>query len=580
MIAVTRAEAQQGFNNGGLNTCSVVLNPNLLPTSTCYGYINSIPTFFSWQAPGSALPLVFANGVGSGNTGNLNGGVSIDILGNVLLPKPGGTLTMQGAVSAGGTTGTNGQVLTSTGTGAIWAAGGGGGGVGDTITLTSAVTGTGTINVGGTATIATTFGTLGPSTLFGNAATINAVPTALAVGADLTLAPSGTLSVAGIPATTLFGNPGTVTAPPSSIVVGSNLTLTTGGTLNATNGGGSVTSITCNNGLSGGIITTTGVCSITPIAAHSLFGNPTAGAAVPAAVAVGTGLTLAASGTLSSTGTATVTSITFNGGLTSSPNPVIGAGTASLAAIANGDVLANISGSSLAPVGVTGPAFVDAAFGATVGNVLQRGTAGWAGLSSATAGQIFESGGTGVADSWVSAIPAGTTANLLSATGTLGLSSAVTVTNGVTLTGGTLSANGVPAATTGNLLCATGTIGIAAACANITQMVSVPLASSANLVAAGTTYLEIGIPWTSETINSVSIITGGSGTPSFTTSFLINGATITSCGSINSTTSLTTTSCTAANTMGATDLLTMVVSNVSGTPELASVQLKYSHSVP
>lgn len=49
----------------------------------------------------------------------------------------------------------------------------------------------------------------------------------------------------------------------------------------------------------------------------------------------------------------TVTSITFNNGLTSAPNPVIGIGTAGLASIAQNTVLGNVTGGSAVPIALS-----------------------------------------------------------------------------------------------------------------------------------------------------------------------------------------------------------------------------------
>ena len=89
---IAPAGAQQGFNSGGLNTCSVIQNPNLLPISTCYGYINGTPTFFTQQPAGSALPLNFDNFVGQ--TGHTPAPIAI---------SPSGVPTFSNAVLANNT---------------------------------------------------------------------------------------------------------------------------------------------------------------------------------------------------------------------------------------------------------------------------------------------------------------------------------------------------------------------------------------------------------------------------------------------------------------------------------------------
>lgn len=143
--------------------------------------------------------------------------------------------------------------------------------------------------------------------------------TSLATGSGLTGGPitnSGTVSLATRTASTIMGNPGTAAAVPSDIAIGSGLTLASNGTLTATGSGGSVTSIATAAPLTGGPITTTGTVALASQAASTLFGNAGTASAVPAAVAVGSGLTLAANGTISATGSGgTVTSIVAGDGL-------------------------------------------------------------------------------------------------------------------------------------------------------------------------------------------------------------------------------------------------------------------------
>lgn len=297
-----------------------------------------------------------------------------------------------------------------------------------------------------------------------------------------------------------------------------------------------VNSVMAGPGLTGtpNPIVSTGTISLAAVA-PGLVGNSGTASAVPTGVAVGAGLTLTAGGTLNSTVTGgTVTSVTAGTGLTATAtNPITASGTIAIAPTPAGQMLANITGATNSPTGVTGTAFLDNNFGSAVGYNLQRTSGGWA--------QVL-------------ATPAGTTANLLGATGTAGAAVLVTVANGVSLAGGTLGLS------------------------SLTGMVSVPLGGLGSVVTAGTMYLAIGIPWVSDTINSMSVLSTGTGT--FTAAFAIGGATITSCGSVNSATSLVVTGCTGANVLSSTSLFTLVISNVSGTASLASVQFTHTHSVP
>ncbi len=70
------------------------------------------------------------------------------------------------------------------------------------------------------------------------------------------------------------------------------------------------------SGLAGGTITTTGTVSLGTQAASSLLGNPGTAVAVPSAVVIGSGLSLATNGTLTATGSGgSVTSVVAGGGL-------------------------------------------------------------------------------------------------------------------------------------------------------------------------------------------------------------------------------------------------------------------------
>ena len=100
-------------------------------------------------------------------------------------------------------------------------------------------------------------------------------------------------------------------------------------------------------------------------------------------------------------GTGTVTSITFNNGLTSSPNPIVDSGTAGLAAIADLRVLANISGGSAVPVANSVTAILDATAGSTRGSVLERGASAWTIVAPGAANTIFTSAGSGADPAYV-----------------------------------------------------------------------------------------------------------------------------------------------------------------------------------
>jgi hypothetical protein len=75
-------------------------------------------------------------------------------------------------------------------------------------------------------------------------------------------------------------------------------------------------------------------------------------------------------------------------------------GIPALAAIADGDVLANTSGGSAAPVATTISTVIDHALGNTQGDVLYRNSSGWVVLAPGTSGQVLTTGGTSANPSW------------------------------------------------------------------------------------------------------------------------------------------------------------------------------------
>lgn len=104
-------------------------------------------------------------------------------------------------------------------------------------------------------------------------------------------------------------------------------------------------------------------------------------------------------------GAGTVLSVGSGTGLTG--GPITGSGTLSLAAIASGDVLANTSGSSAAPIPTTVSLLLDTVFGSARGDVLYRGATGWAALTPGTSGQFLATGGTAGDPSWQNAPTSG-----------------------------------------------------------------------------------------------------------------------------------------------------------------------------
>jgi hypothetical protein len=87
--------------------------------------------------------------------------------------------------------------------------------------------------------------------------------------------------------------------------------------------------------------------------------------------------------------------------------PITSTGTLSLAAIANGSVLANTSGSSAAPIATSVSLLLDSVFGSARGDVLYRAASGWAALTPGTSGQFLATGGSAGDPSWQNAPTSG-----------------------------------------------------------------------------------------------------------------------------------------------------------------------------
>jgi hypothetical protein len=97
---------------------------------------------------------------------------------------------------------------------------------------------------------------------------------------------------------------------------------------------------------------------------------------------------------------------------------ITSSGTIALATIADGDLLANISGGALAPSATTLTALLDYTIGNVQGDVLYRNASGWVVLPPGTAGQALVTGGASANPSWtVPALAAIADADLLANTG-------------------------------------------------------------------------------------------------------------------------------------------------------------------
>jgi hypothetical protein len=228
-------------------------------------------------------------------------------------------------------------------------------------------------------------------------------------------------------------------------------------------GGGTVTSVGTGTGLTGGTITSSGTISLASIADGLILGNISGGGAAPTPTALSDlidhvlgnsrGQILyrgAAAWAALNPGTSgfflktlgagadptwanpsaggTVTSVSTGTGLTGGPITV--SGTISLASISDKNLLANVSGGSAAPTPTTLTALIDAALGATRGQILYRNATVWTVLNPGTAGQILQTGGAGADPAWAAAGAGGTVTSVATGTG---------LTGGPITTSGTIS---------------------------------------------------------------------------------------------------------------------------------------------
>ncbi len=127
-------------------------------------------------------------------------------------------------------------------------------------------------------------------------------------------------------------------------------------------------------------------------------------------------------------GGGTVTNIATGPGLVG--GPISTSGTVALATVASHTVMANTTGGTAAPAGVTLTSLVDAAIASTQGDVLYRGSSVWSALAPGTSGQVLTSGGAAANPSWTTLSNVGTVTSVATGTG---------------LTGGPITASGTVA---------------------------------------------------------------------------------------------------------------------------------------
>lgn len=124
-------------------------------------------------------------------------------------------------------------------------------------------------------------------------------------------------------------------------------------------------------------------------------------------------------------GSGTVTSIATGTGLTGGTITTIG--TISLAAVADGTMLANTSGGSAAPIPTTLSALLDHVAGSAQGDILYRNASGWVVLAPGTSGYFLKTLGAGANPAWANPSAGGTVTSIATGTG---------------LTGGTITVSG------------------------------------------------------------------------------------------------------------------------------------------
>ena len=253
-----------------------------------------------------------------------------------------------------------------------------------------------------------------------------------------------TLTLANRGAVTLMGNPGTAAAKPSDVSIGNGLTLSPTGTLSAE--------------VDNRFAFNSGTIALASVGATTLFGNSSTASAEPAGtIAIGSGLSLSTTGTLSATAppdTDLVTAV--------DSRFAVNSGTLALANTASGTLFGNSSTASAEPAGtiaigagVTLSAAgtlsstglggtvtkVDTGTGLTGGPVTTTGTVS---LATRTASTLMGNPGTVAATPSDIAIGSGlslSTAGTLSSTG-LGGTVTQVATSGAGISGGPITTAG------------------------------------------------------------------------------------------------------------------------------------------
>jgi len=117
------------------------------------------------------------------------------------------------------------------------------------------------------------------------------------------------------------------------------------------------------------------------------------------------------------TGGTGVTAISAGTGISTGGAPITGAGTVSLAPVADNTILANASGTTTAPVPTTLSAFLDRVLTNARGALMTRTGAGWVALSPGTAGYYLKTQGAGTDLMWDAPSGAGTVTSVAAGAG-------------------------------------------------------------------------------------------------------------------------------------------------------------------
>lgn len=261
---------------------------------------------------------------------------------------------------------------------------------------------------------------------------------------DLTSAQSLTLlGAAPLSSPAFTGNP---TAPTRTSSDNSTSLATTAFVKAQGYGSGSVTSVTAGDGLDGGTITTTGTISLPTLSvsagsygSSSAVGTFTVDDYGRLTAATNVSITPSAIGAASaSTIIAAGTGLTGGGDLTTNR-------TISLAAIANGTILSNISGVSAAPTANSLSDVMDEAIGPTQGQIAYRSASGWVALDPGISGQVFSTQGPAANPIWRTVAGAGTVTSVATGTGLTG--GPITVSGTVSLADTAVTPNSYGSAT-------------------------------------------------------------------------------------------------------------------------------------